>query len=118
MSAIKKMKDNKAPGLIGLTMDMIKALPEEAINFSTEVIQEYWMNPKCDFETWHVQNLVTLYKGKGDAKDLNNWRGICLKETTMKIVSSIIADRLLIQLKKSVQTCNLATWAVKKHYTN
>jgi len=88
-----------APGLTGLATDMmIKALPEEAINLLTEAIQEYWMNPKCDFETWHVQKLVTLYKGKGDAKDLNNWGGICLKETTMKIVSTIIADRLLIQL--------------------
>ena len=58
------------------------------------------MHPKCNFETWHVQKLITLYKGKGDAKDLNNWREMCLKETTAKIVSSIITDRLLIQLKK------------------
>ena len=99
-SAIKKMKNNKAPCLTGLTMDMIKALPEEAVNFLTEAIHEYWMSSECDFETWHIQKLVTLYKEKGDAKDLNNWRGMCLKETTAKVVSSIITARLLIQLKK------------------
>ena len=76
-------------------MDMIKALPKEAVD------KEYWMNPECNFETWHVQNLIFLYKGKGDEKDLNNWRGICLKEATTKIMSSIIADRLLIQQRKN-----------------
>jgi len=94
---------------------MIKTLPEEAINFLPEAIHEYWMNPECYFETWYVQKLGTLYKGKGDPKDLNNWRGICLKEITTKIVSSIIADRLLIQLKKN-GTHNLTMWDVRKHY--
>ena len=34
------MKTNQAPGLAGLTMDMIKALPEGAVNLLTEVIQD------------------------------------------------------------------------------
>jgi len=32
---------------------------------------------------------------KGDPKHPNNWRGLCLKESTAKIVSIIIAKRLL-----------------------
>ena len=39
------------------------------------------------------------YKGKGATHDPNNWRGICLKEMSTKIVSSIIAHKLLAILK-------------------
>ena len=33
-------------------------------------------------------------------QDPNNWRGICLKETTTKIVSLILAERLLKNLER------------------
>ncbi len=39
--------------------------------------------------------LSLLYKEKGETKDPNNWRPICLKETSAKIVSTIIAKRRL-----------------------
>jgi len=90
-SVMHKMKNNKAPGDTGVTTDMIK-------HILTKVIQDFWKNPECDFNSWHVQKLITLYKGKGDPKDPNNWRRICLKEMTAKIVSIIIAERLLKQL--------------------
>jgi len=48
----------------------------------------------------HIQNLTTLCTRKGDPKDPNNWRGIHLKESTAKIVSIIIAKRLLKQLEQ------------------
>jgi len=79
---------------------LLKNLPNDGLNRITEIIQDFWTNPDCDFATWHVQKLITLYKGKGDQKDPNNWRGICLKETTAKIVSIIIAERLLHQLEQ------------------
>ena len=40
--AIKKMKNNKAPGLSRVTMDMLKNLPEEGIALLTAHIQEFW----------------------------------------------------------------------------
>jgi hypothetical protein len=46
----------------------------------------------------HITSLSILYKGKGDPKDLNNYRGICLKETTAKIISVIISNHLLKRL--------------------
>jgi hypothetical protein len=38
------------------------------------------------------------YKRKGDPEDLNNYRGICLKETSAKIISIIISSCLLKRL--------------------
>ncbi len=40
-----------------------------------------------------------LYKGKGDQQDLNNYRGICRKESCAKIISTIISSQLLQHLK-------------------
>ena len=43
--------------------------------------------------------LTTLYKGKGSTQDPINWTGICLKETSAKIISSIITFHLFSILK-------------------
>jgi hypothetical protein len=89
------MKYDKAPGLSGLTTDMIKSLPNEAIQLYTEIINEFWNNEQVDFEAWHITVLNTIYKGKGDPQDPNNHRGIALKETSAKVLSIILARRLL-----------------------
>ena len=44
----------------------------------------------CCIIIWNIQKLISLYKAKGGVQNLNNWRGICLKETIAKIVSSIV----------------------------
>ena len=92
------MKSDKAPGTSQLTTDMLKNLPENALNFIVEAIQEFWQHD-TDFASWHITKLNILYKGKGDPQDLNNYRGICLKETCAKIISSIVSNRLLQHLK-------------------
>ena len=97
--AIKKMDNNKAPGCSYLIADMLKNLLEEGINFLTNLISQYWINEECQIGSWNIQQLVSLYKGKGDMQNLNSWRGICLKETTAKIISSTIARHLLKHFK-------------------
>jgi hypothetical protein len=92
------MKSDKAPGTSQLTTDMLKNLPEDALNFITETIQEF-LQQNTDFSSWHVTKLNILYKGKGNLQDLNNYRGICLKETCAKVTSSIVSSRLLQHLK-------------------
>jgi hypothetical protein len=42
MSAIDGMAFDKAPGESGLTTDMIKNLPQPALNFYVEIIQNCW----------------------------------------------------------------------------
>ena len=50
---------------------------------------------------------MTLYKGKGEAIDPNNWRVICLKEGMAKIISIILANRLLLAqlIISNAQSC-------------
>ena len=49
--AIAKMKYDKAPGQSGLTTDMVKNLPMEALNFLTQKIQDFWEKPEVDYDT-------------------------------------------------------------------
>ena len=69
---------------------MLKNLLEEGTNFLTGLIRQYQINKEYQIESWNIQKLVILYKGKGDMQNLNTWQGVCLKEMTAKIISSII----------------------------
>ena len=94
--AIQGMKNNKTPGV---TTDMIKNLPSEAHGLIASLVCNFWTNKNIDFITWHITKLSNMYKGKGE-QDSNNWRGICLKETSVKIVSIIVAKLFLKHLKQ------------------
>jgi len=56
-TVINKMKNNKAPGIMGVTTDMLKNLPDEALKFLTDITQNYWDNPNTDFPSWHATKL-------------------------------------------------------------
>jgi hypothetical protein len=99
-NAIKSMPYDKSPGQSGLSTDMIKNLPPRALNYYVKLIQQFWQDPDIDFSSWHVILLKVLYKGKGDPQDPNNSRGIALKETSAKILSVVVARRLLKRLKE------------------
>jgi len=63
-------------------------------------IQDFWNNPTTDYFAWHTTLLRVIYKGKGDPQDPNNSQGIALKETSAKILSIILARRLLKRFKE------------------
>jgi hypothetical protein len=99
-SVIKKITYGKAPGATSLSTNMVKSLHDDATDFLTKIIQEFWRNQDTNFDSWHVTSPSILYKRKGDPEDLNNYRGICLKETTAKIISIIISNSLLKRLEE------------------
>jgi hypothetical protein len=53
-NAIKGMAYDKAPGQSGVTTDMIKNLPEQALNLYIEFIQNFWQDEDVDFLSWHT----------------------------------------------------------------
>ena len=59
-SAIKKMKNNKVPGLSGVMTDMLKKWSEERIALLTIHIQEFWEDKDCYYKIWHKTNLTLL----------------------------------------------------------
>ena len=86
-AVINKMKNDKAPGITGVTTNMLKNLPKEGFKFLTDIIQTNWDYPNIDFPSWHATKLTTLFKGKVLTHYPNNWRAICLKETSTKLLA-------------------------------
>ena len=89
-AALKKMKRHKAPGLSGLTAEMIQA---------TEGIGTQWLldlyrpngivKEGCIPEDWKSIVVLPIYKGKGDPIECGSYRGIKLMEHAMKVVERI-----------------------------
>ena len=92
------MSSKKSPGISRVTTNVLKNLPSKGFNLLTCLIRSYWQDRNCDFESWHINILSLLNKGKGDSRDLKNWWPICLRETTAKIINTIVAKRLLENL--------------------
>ena len=99
-AALKKMKRHKAPGLSGLTAEMIQA---------TEGIGTRWLLDLCNGivkegcipEDWKssVVHVLPIYKGKGDPMDCGSYRGIKLLEHAMRVVERISEHRIWQQIE-------------------
>jgi hypothetical protein len=94
--AVNKMKRETSTVMMSLTSNMLKALSEKALEHSTFIIQKFWKEEE-DPKVWYIMLLVAVYKVKGETNDPSNWRGVCLKELTSKVTSSIVSTRLLEQ---------------------
>ena len=94
--AISKMKSSKAAGPSGIVVEMIKAAGDAGAtmirNLATAIIHD----GKVPTD-WEQSFIVCLYKGKGDALDRGNYRGLKLTEQAMKILERIV-DGLIRQV--------------------
>jgi len=92
-AALKKMKRHKAPGLSGLTAEMIQ---------TTEGIGTQWLLDLCNGivkegcipEDWKASVVLPIYKGKGDLMECGSYRWIKLLEHAMKVVKRIFEHRI------------------------
>ena len=94
--AISKMKLGKAAGPSGIVVEMIKA----AGDTGATMIRDLATAIICDGTVptdWEESFIVCLYKGKGDALDRGNYRGLKLTEQAMKILERIV-DGLIRQV--------------------
>ena len=91
--AIKILKKEKAAGPDNIHNEHIKD--------TTDFLQHIWTKlfNKCLAvgripTQWRHSIIKVLYKGTGDPKDTNKYRGIALENTQFKIFSKIIADKI------------------------
>ena len=97
VAALKKMKRHKAPGLSGLTAEMIQA---------TEVIGTQWLLDLCSGivkgcipEDWKLSVILPIYKGKGDPVECGSYRGIKLLEHAVEVVERTFEHRIRQQIR-------------------
>jgi hypothetical protein len=91
--ALSQMKSRRAPGSDEVTVDILKAGGEPIIRWLFEFFTDVWKNEQIVKE-WNMTTLIKLYKSKGDRKICDNYRGIALLNTTSKIFSRIILNRI------------------------
>ena len=73
--AISQMKAGKAPGPLGIVVEMIRA----AGDMGASMIRDLAATIICDGKVpsdWEQSFIVCLYKGKGDALERGNYRGL------------------------------------------
>ena len=91
-TVIDNLKINKSEGYDGISNEMIKEAPEiilELVNKFMNVCLEKSLIPN----TW-TQGLITLIHKKGDKNNLDNYRGICVSSALLKILCSLLNNRI------------------------
>ena len=89
MKAISNMKSSKAAGPSGTLVEMIKAAGATGATMIRDLATMIFHDGKVPYD-WEQSFIVCLYKGKGDALDRGNYRGIKLTEQAMKILDRIV----------------------------
>jgi hypothetical protein len=93
------MKNNKAPGKLGVSAEALKALSPASKDILVKLIVNFWENKTVNYHEWNTAVLKLLHK-KGSKKALTNYRGLALQDMTARLMSFIIAQRLNKLVKK------------------
>ena len=94
--AISQMKAGKAPGPSGTAVEMIRAADDMGASMIRDLAAAIIRDGKVPSD-WEQSFIVCLYKGKGDALERGNYRGLKLTEQVMKVLERIV-DTLIRQV--------------------
>ena len=115
-SHIKKLKNNKTPGIDNILNEFIKHCPKELHPAIVRLFNIILESGKVPSE-WTVGIIKALYKNKGDIEDANNYRGITLLSCLGKLFTSIINTRLYDYVTKENLLGNEQVGFRPKHST-
>ena len=95
--AIKKMKFRKAAGPSGIVAEMLATSGEKGVDLLTRLAECVFSNGVIPAD-WEESFILKLYKGKGDALERGNYRGLKLTDQVMKLVEHVLE----IQIRKII----------------
>ena len=90
---IRNLKNNKACGYDLIINEFLKVSSDHVVNallLAMNLVLKTGFIP----EDWTIGTIRPLYKGKGNVKDVDNYRGITLLSCYGKLFTSILNDRL------------------------
>ena len=96
--ALNSAKKDKAAGDSKIPVEFWQVLSADTSteNLFHDIILQVWDTGECDAE-WLTNRLKILPK-KGDLRNLDNWRGIMLIESPVKVITSILASRISVHV--------------------
>ena len=92
-NAIRKLKDNKAPGLDLIQVELIKKASPAFVECMYQLIKKIWTTETMP-EDWNLSIICPIHK-KGDTTICSNYREINLLCVPYTIFSNILFNRLL-----------------------
>ncbi|KAK9871609.1 hypothetical protein WA026_012988 [Henosepilachna vigintioctopunctata] len=90
--AIIRLKNKKAPGVDGITAEVLKAMGETGVDLIHMICKQIWNTGKWPDE-WCNSIFVPIFK-KGSPLECSNYRTIALIPHASKILLTIINERL------------------------
>ena len=91
------MKYGKAAGPSGIIAEMLKASGEEGIELMRQLCEEVFSNGVIPSD-WEESTILNLYKGKGDALDRRNYRGLKLTDQVMKLCEGVLEKSIRVMV--------------------
>jgi hypothetical protein len=99
--AICRMRCGKAPGIDGVTADVLKAGGTGLAQRLHHLFVDVWED-EDSVDDWSTAILIRLFKNKGDKKDCANYRGISLLPVVSKVFSRILLSRVQEHLNSQI----------------
>ena len=87
--AVSRSKSGKAAGPSGIVAEMLKSSGESCIPYLTQFLNKI-ITEGCIPSDWDISFVVNCYKGKGDALERGNYRGLKLLDQVLKIMERVI----------------------------
>ena len=99
VKAITEMKTGKAAGPSGIVAEMLKASGDTGARLVADLANDMVRNGVIPSD-WEDSFIINIYKGKGDALERGNYRGLKLLDHVMKgmerVIEKIIRERISI----------------------
>ena len=97
--AVRKMSLGKAAGPSGIVAEMLKPCGNTGIRLIRDLIEAIIREGHIPSE-WEESYIVSLYKGKGDALERGNYRGLKLIDQVLKVLERVVEQ--LIRKKAQI----------------
>ena len=98
VTKIQKLKDNKSPGIDGITPKLLKEIAEE-ISVPLAIMFNLSLHEETVPHEWKHANVVPIFK-KGSRCKAENYRPVSLTSVVCKLLESLLRDHVIDFLEK------------------
>ena len=102
--AISKMASGKAAGPSGILAEMLKPVGESGAIEVRHLIKDIISEGRIPTD-WQESYIVNLYKGKGDALNRGNYRGLKLIDQVMKVLERVVESLIRQRVEIDEMQC-------------